>query len=71
MDENENTDHQEDTLKQYNLCCINSKKCVPYKCFGRNGIVRADQLNEPINKHFKTLKTKFTDQLNEISLIEN
>ena len=31
-----------------------------YKCFGRNGIVRANQLNEPINKHFKTLKTKFS-----------
>ena len=39
--------------------------------FERNGIVRANQLNEPINKHFQTLKTKFTDQWNEISLIEN
>ena len=27
MDENENTDHQKDTLK-YNLYCINNKKCV-------------------------------------------
>ena len=70
MDENENKDHQEDTLK-YNFCCINNKKCGPYKRFGRNGIVRANQLNEPINKHLKTLKTKFSDQWNEISLIEN
>ena len=52
MDENENKDHQEDTLK-YNFCCINNKKCGPYKRFRRNGIVRANQLNEPINKHLK------------------
>ena len=28
---------------------------------GRNVIIRANQLNEPTNKHFKTLKTKFSD----------
>ena len=48
-------DHQEDTLK-YKLCCINNEKCGPYKRLGRNGTVRPNQLNEPINKHFKFSK---------------
>ena len=51
-------------------CCVNNKKCGPYKRLRRNGIVRANHLNEPINKHFKALKTKFSDQWNEITLEE-
>ena len=70
MDESQNTDHQEDTL-EYNLCCINNEKCGPYKRLGRNNSARANQLNEPIYKDFKTLQTKLSDPWNEISLIEN